>query len=219
MRFMSQRHLILLPILLLLLLNIIISSQLKEAIQVEFVYAFHEPEKFNFIAKLQFKNNEHWQYVWFSIFQHSLPSWPLGCETLGAFFCFGGPEAWAVVHFALGRGRVWIIGGFRFWDPAAVDYWKFRCYISDEVWSLRKLAQYLTDGINIHSYILIVSLFNSLCNNICACIVCMDGTPPAYHLDAGSGAGNNSWIVNLEVSSSSSPSTYMLSLISVRTYV
>jgi hypothetical protein len=63
MRFMSQRHLILLPILLLLLLNIIISSQLKEAIQVEFVYAFHEPEKFNFIAKLQFKNNEHWQYV------------------------------------------------------------------------------------------------------------------------------------------------------------
>ncbi|CAO2162341.1 unnamed protein product [Urochloa humidicola] len=28
--------------------------------------------------------------------------------------------------------------------------------------------------------------------------VCMDGTPPAYHLDPGSGAGNNSWIVNLE---------------------
>ncbi|KAL6850062.1 hypothetical protein ACP4OV_020689 [Aristida adscensionis] len=28
--------------------------------------------------------------------------------------------------------------------------------------------------------------------------VCMDGTPPAYHLDLGSGAGNNSWIVNLE---------------------
>ncbi|CAO2184739.1 unnamed protein product [Urochloa humidicola] len=27
---------------------------------------------------------------------------------------------------------------------------------------------------------------------------CMDGTPPAYHLDPGSGAGNNSWIVNLE---------------------
>ncbi|KAF8661758.1 hypothetical protein HU200_056711 [Digitaria exilis] len=26
----------------------------------------------------------------------------------------------------------------------------------------------------------------------------MDGTPPAYHLDPGSGAGNNSWIVNLE---------------------
>lgn len=29
--------------------------------------------------------------------------------------------------------------------------------------------------------------------------VCMDGTPPAYHLHPGSGAGNNSWIVNLEV--------------------
>ncbi|KAL6615255.1 hypothetical protein ACP70R_037525 [Stipagrostis hirtigluma subsp. patula] len=26
----------------------------------------------------------------------------------------------------------------------------------------------------------------------------MDGTPPAYHLDPGSGAGNKSWIVNLE---------------------
>ncbi|TVU21120.1 hypothetical protein EJB05_30737 [Eragrostis curvula] len=28
--------------------------------------------------------------------------------------------------------------------------------------------------------------------------VCMDGTPPAFHFDPGSGAGNNSWIVNLE---------------------
>ncbi|KAK3164271.1 hypothetical protein QOZ80_1AG0015090 [Eleusine coracana subsp. coracana] len=28
--------------------------------------------------------------------------------------------------------------------------------------------------------------------------VCMDGTPPAFHLDRGSGSGNNSWIVNLE---------------------
>ncbi|GJN31995.1 hypothetical protein PR202_gb20461 [Eleusine coracana subsp. coracana] len=28
--------------------------------------------------------------------------------------------------------------------------------------------------------------------------VCMDGTPPAYHLDPGSGAGKNNWIVNLE---------------------
>lgn len=28
--------------------------------------------------------------------------------------------------------------------------------------------------------------------------VCMDGTPAAYHLDPGSGAGNKSWIVNLE---------------------
>uniref|UniRef100_A0ACD5XE66 Uncharacterized protein n=1 Tax=Avena sativa TaxID=4498 RepID=A0ACD5XE66_AVESA len=28
--------------------------------------------------------------------------------------------------------------------------------------------------------------------------VCMDGTPAAYHLDPGSGAGNGSWIVNLE---------------------
>jgi hypothetical protein len=30
--------------------------------------------------------------------------------------------------------------------------------------------------------------------------VCMDGTPPAYNLDPGSGAGSRSWIVNLEVS-------------------
>lgn len=29
--------------------------------------------------------------------------------------------------------------------------------------------------------------------------VCMDGTPPAYNLDPGSGAGSKSWIVNLEV--------------------
>ncbi|XP_037478590.1 pectin acetylesterase 3-like [Triticum dicoccoides] len=28
--------------------------------------------------------------------------------------------------------------------------------------------------------------------------VCMDGTPAAYHLDPGSGAGSKSWIVNLE---------------------
>ncbi|VAI24368.1 unnamed protein product [Triticum turgidum subsp. durum] len=28
--------------------------------------------------------------------------------------------------------------------------------------------------------------------------VCMDGTPPAYHMDPGSGAGKKSWIVNLE---------------------
>lgn len=28
--------------------------------------------------------------------------------------------------------------------------------------------------------------------------VCMDGTPPAYHLHPGSGTGNKSWIVNLE---------------------
>ncbi|VAH49747.1 unnamed protein product [Triticum turgidum subsp. durum] len=28
--------------------------------------------------------------------------------------------------------------------------------------------------------------------------VCMDGTPAAYHLDRGSGAGSKSWIVNLE---------------------
>ncbi|KAG8045349.1 hypothetical protein GUJ93_ZPchr0008g12492 [Zizania palustris] len=28
--------------------------------------------------------------------------------------------------------------------------------------------------------------------------VCMDGTPPAFHLDPGSGAGNRSWVVNLE---------------------
>ncbi|CAO2184737.1 unnamed protein product [Urochloa humidicola] len=28
--------------------------------------------------------------------------------------------------------------------------------------------------------------------------VCMDGTPPAYNLDPGSGAGSRSWIVNLE---------------------
>ncbi|XP_052140987.1 pectin acetylesterase 3-like isoform X2 [Oryza glaberrima] len=28
--------------------------------------------------------------------------------------------------------------------------------------------------------------------------VCMDGTPPAYHLDPGSGGGNRSWVVNLE---------------------
>ncbi|WVZ71351.1 hypothetical protein U9M48_019944 [Paspalum notatum var. saurae] len=30
------------------------------------------------------------------------------------------------------------------------------------------------------------------------CHMCMDGTPPAYHLHPGSGSGNRSWIVNLE---------------------
>ena len=29
--------------------------------------------------------------------------------------------------------------------------------------------------------------------------VCLDGTPPAYHLDPGHGAGKNRWIVNLQV--------------------
>ena len=29
--------------------------------------------------------------------------------------------------------------------------------------------------------------------------VCLDGTPPAYHLDPGYGAGKNKWIVNLAV--------------------
>uniref|UniRef100_A0A8R7QKB4 Pectin acetylesterase n=1 Tax=Triticum urartu TaxID=4572 RepID=A0A8R7QKB4_TRIUA len=28
--------------------------------------------------------------------------------------------------------------------------------------------------------------------------VCMDGTPPAYHMDSGYGAGKNRWIVHLE---------------------
>ena len=47
-----------------------------------------------------------------------------------------------------------------------------------------------------------IYLINGTCVCVCVCAVCMDGTPPAYHLDPGSGAGNNSWIVNLEVSSS-----------------
>jgi hypothetical protein len=29
--------------------------------------------------------------------------------------------------------------------------------------------------------------------------VCLDGSPPAYHLDRGSGTGINSWLIQLEV--------------------
>jgi hypothetical protein len=29
--------------------------------------------------------------------------------------------------------------------------------------------------------------------------VCIDGTPPAYHMDPGFGAGKNKWIIDLEV--------------------
>lgn len=29
--------------------------------------------------------------------------------------------------------------------------------------------------------------------------VCLDGSPPAYHLDRGSGTGVNSWLIQLEV--------------------
>ena len=29
--------------------------------------------------------------------------------------------------------------------------------------------------------------------------VCLDGTPPGYHLDRGFGSGANSWLIQLEV--------------------
>ena len=33
------------------------------------------------------------------------------------------------------------------------------------------------------------------------CAVCLDGSPPAYHLHRGHGSGINSWLVHVEVSS------------------
>lgn len=32
------------------------------------------------------------------------------------------------------------------------------------------------------------------------CVVCLDGSPPAYHFGKGSGAGVDNWIVHMEVS-------------------
>ena len=29
--------------------------------------------------------------------------------------------------------------------------------------------------------------------------VCLDGSPPAYHMDKGFGAGINNWLVHIEV--------------------
>lgn len=36
-------------------------------------------------------------------------------------------------------------------------------------------------------------------NVFCLFAVCLDGSPPAYHLHRGSGTGINSWLVHLEV--------------------
>lgn len=38
-------------------------------------------------------------------------------------------------------------------------------------------------------------------NGICSCVsaVCLDGSPPAYHIDRGFGSGINNWIVHMEV--------------------
>jgi hypothetical protein len=35
--------------------------------------------------------------------------------------------------------------------------------------------------------------------------VCLDGTPPGYHLQRGSGSGSNNWLIHLEVSIHHSP--------------
>ena len=35
---------------------------------------------------------------------------------------------------------------------------------------------------------------------ICTFVVCLDGSPPAYHLAPGFGSGMNSWLVHFEVS-------------------
>lgn len=39
--------------------------------------------------------------------------------------------------------------------------------------------------------------------NLLCCLesvsVCLDGSPPAYHLDRGSGAGINNWLIQIEV--------------------
>lgn len=60
-------------------------------------------------------------------------------------------------------------------------------------------------------YIIILS-FVKVCFSLCFIIfsscfvfvfvffsVCLDGSPPAYHLDRGSGTGINSWLIQLEV--------------------
>lgn len=50
------------------------------------------------------------------------------------------------------------------------------------------------------SYFLILFISISICvinGNICA--VCLDGSPPAYHFEKGSGFGIDSWLVHMEV--------------------
>ena len=34
----------------------------------------------------------------------------------------------------------------------------------------------------------------------CLCVVCLDGSSPAYHLDRGFGAGASNWLLQFEVS-------------------
>lgn len=43
-----------------------------------------------------------------------------------------------------------------------------------------------------------LGFFPYLLNCNCA-VVCLDGSPPAYHLDKGFGTGINSWLVHFEV--------------------
>ena len=40
--------------------------------------------------------------------------------------------------------------------------------------------------------------------------VCLDGTPPGYHLQRGSGTGANNWLIHLQVGSLTHPFSYSL---------
>lgn len=46
--------------------------------------------------------------------------------------------------------------------------------------------------------LIFVSIYLSVVNVVF--IVCLDGTPPAYHLDRGSGTGLDNWVISIEVS-------------------
>ena len=55
------------------------------------------------------------------------------------------------------------------------------------------------------NFVYCIQQFGSFVKYLVFFAVCLDGSPPAYHLDKGFGAGINNWLVHIEVCPS--PST------------
>lgn len=55
--------------------------------------------------------------------------------------------------------------------------------------------------IHLSCSLLLSTVYSNSCQNWClsSCAVCLDGSPPAYHLHKGFGAGIDNWIVHFEV--------------------
>lgn len=64
-------------------------------------------------------------------------------------------------------------------------------------------GEYITFFFVIHlsCSLLLSTVYSNSCQNWClsSCAVCLDGSPPAYHLHKGFGAGIDNWIVHFEV--------------------